>query len=488
MGPFVLLGALVAGILAGDRVPPRSSAPALGLALACAAFGALARRSGRWLCAVLAIAFLGVALSQRAHDGLTRSPLTALVTTRSDADVSGTLVDDPEGSRYTTRVLVRLAAVRVGDRPRRDAGGRTVLVTAGGAAAARLRLLTAGDGVELGGWFRPLDGPDERLRWRHAAGGFEATSFRGFADPRSPLSRVANGVRGLVLAGGVRLPDVDRALVAGFLLGDTRELPYDVRSEFRDAGLSHLLVVSGENVAFVLALVGPVLRRLSLRGRLAGGLMVLTVFGAMTRWEPSVLRAGAMAACSMTALHLGRPTAGPRVLALAVLALLVVDPFLLHSVGFLLSCGASAGIALFSRRFADRLRGPRWVRESLAVTLAAQLGVAPVLIPVFGSVPAVSLPANLAAMPAVGPLTIWGLASGVAGGLLDASGPAAATVLELPTLALTRYVRAVAGLAARVPLHVDARAALVVLPLVALWAVRRRSGRRVDEDDVVPAR
>jgi hypothetical protein len=66
--------------------------------------------------------------------------------------------------------------------------------------------------------------------------------------------------------------------------------------------------LSGANVAFVLALVALLLRRLSLRTKLVGGLAVLVVFGTMTRWEPSVLRACVMAACSMIALHLRRPS------------------------------------------------------------------------------------------------------------------------------------------------------------------------------------
>ena len=71
--------------------------------------------------------------------------------------------------------------------------------------------------------------------------------------------------------GGSHLPATERALVAGFLLGDTRALPTEVEEEFRAAGLTHLLAVSGANVAFVLALVAPVLRRLALRTRLVGG-------------------------------------------------------------------------------------------------------------------------------------------------------------------------------------------------------------------------
>ena len=84
--------------------------------------------------------------------------------------------------------------------------------------------------------------------------------------------RTANSARAAVLAGTNVLPATERALLAGFLLGDTRSLPDALVDDFRDAGLSHLLAVSGANVAFVLALAGPLLRRLRLEARFAGGI------------------------------------------------------------------------------------------------------------------------------------------------------------------------------------------------------------------------
>src|SRR3954447_22060042 len=195
-------------------------------------------------------------------------------------------------------------------------------------------------------------------------------------------------------------------------------------------------MLSGENVAFVMALFAPLLRRAGLRGRVVLALVVLVAFGTMTRWEPSVLRAIAMASIALLAGALGRPTTGLRVLVLAATGLLVIDPFLVHQVGFLLSCGASLGIAVFSRPITARLRGPMWMREVLGVTAAAQVGVAPVLIPVFGSMPLVALPANLVAVPLAAPLTMWGLIAGVPVGAGRAGVPAPPRVLELPTVGL----------------------------------------------------
>jgi competence protein ComEC len=474
-GPIALLAAVVAGTLAGHALGPGAAVAPIVVGAIGLAAGALVRGDRRRLAlAALALLVLASALTQRALHGLTDSPLTRLVEAREEVDVRAALVDDPSGGRWDARALAAVVAFRERDGPWRDVH-RRVLVTASADVASRLRVLEAGDRVTVRGWLDPLVGFDARARWLHAIAALHATELIDASDPTSPLARVANAVRARVLAGADRLAPVDRALLSGFLVGDTRALPYELTSEFRDAGLSHLLAVSGENVAFVLALFAPVFRRVSLRTRFVTGLAVLVLFGTMTRWEPSVMRAIAMAAIAMTAAVVGRPTHGLRILALAVTALLLIDPFLLHSVGFGLSCAASLGIVLFARPIARRLRGPAWVRETLGVTAAAQLGVAPVLIPVFGSMPVVALPANLLAVPLAGPLTMWGLVAGVAAGLVGGTAPAFARVVQLPTVGLLHTVMAIAEVASRVPVAVDGRNVWVIVGLVSAAAAMHRA-------------
>jgi competence protein ComEC len=484
------VAAVVAGARFGEHLGPAPAGAVLVFG-ALGAVGALFLRRGpvRLALAFAAVALLGAATMQRALDGQAHSPLTAPRDARASATITATLSGDPEGEQYNARVLARVARI-----DGRSAGSRTVLVTAGGDTAGKLRLLEAGDEVKLSGWLQPLTGYDARLRWRHAVARFDAVELLAFEPARAPLHRLANSLRARVLAGGRHLATTERALMAGFLLGDTRALPRDVEEQFRASGLTHLLAVSGANVAFVLALARPLLRRLSLRAQLIGGLAVLVVFGTMTRWEPSVLRACAMAACSMAALHLGRPTAGVRVLALAVVALVLADPFLIHSIGFLLSCGASAGIALLAVPIATRLPGPQWLREPLGVTMSAQLGVAPVLIPVFGSVPLAALPANLVAGPLAGPLTVLGLVTGMAGGVVESWWPGLAAALQVPTGVLAQGVLRVAAIFSRVPVDVDGRAAWAIIAAAALLGAAKLGGirpaprRRNLRVDAVPSR
>jgi competence protein ComEC len=481
VAPVVVLAGLVVGILGGEHAGPAPAtgvlvAGVVGALAACVARGAVLRT----VLAVLAMTLLGAAVMQRALHGLEVSPLARPVAEHADTRLVGTLVDDPDAGRFDASALVRVESFDGG-----TAGGRRVLVTATGDVAAHLRILAAGETVVLRGWCTELGGFDLRWRWKHAVGEVHATEIVGVGRARAPLDRLANGLRGLVLAGSTHLHPVDRALLAGFLLGDTRGVPDTLTEQFRAAGLTHLTAVSGENVAFVMALFAPLLRRAGLGGRVALALALLLCFGTMTRWEPSVVRAIAMATVALLAGASGRPTTGLRVLVLAATGLLLVDPFLLHQVGFLLSCGASLGIAVWSRPITERLRGPLWMREVLGVTAAAQIGVAPVLIPVFGSMPLVALPANLVAVPLAAPLTMWGLVAGVVGGLARPLSPAIPRLLELPTVGLLHALISVADLAARVPIAIDGRAAWGLVALGCLLAAAHRA-RRLRRDARVP--
>jgi competence protein ComEC len=474
IGVILAAAAVFLGARAGEHIAwadGTAAAFVLVIAPLGIATGSRSRRV-RTVAALSALAAIGAVSMARAVSGLdgTAGPLA---TEQTEATVTVRLAADPQGRWTGVRVPARLEVVN-----HRRARG-TVLVAARPPAAERLRLLEAGESVVLTGRFRTLEAGERRWRWRHVGAVFEARDLVG-AGRAKGFAWWANGVRHRVLAGGEALGPTDRALAAGFLVGDDRDLPAAVAADFRAAGLSHLLVVSGANVTLALALVAPLLQRFSLAGRLAGGAAVLLLFCAMTRFEPSVLRAGAMSGLALLASFLGRPVSGLRLLALAVAGLVLVDPFLVHSLGFGLSCGASAGILLLAGPLAARLPGPQFVRESLAVTAAAQVGVAPIALPAFGGLPLAALPANLVVAPAAAALSLWGLASGLVGGLIGPlagtpdSGPAGA--LQLPTAALATWIRAVAHLAARSPVMIRPQAAVLVGVAAVVWGVRRRSG------------
>ena len=232
------------------------------------------------------------------------------------------------------------------------------------------------------------------------------------ADPPAPLrlvERVRQGLRDSV-AGRAAEP---RALVPALVVGDTSGLTAELEEKFAATGLTHLTAVSGANLTLLLAFLLTVSRWVGVRGwglRLAGLLGVI-VFVALCRTEPSVLRAAAMGLVTLAALGSGARRAGLRNLAVAMLALLLLDPFLSRSVGFGLSVLASGAIVWWGRSWSEIMGRwlPRMVAESVTVPLAAHLGTLPVVAAISGQVSLSGLAANVLAGPFVGPATVLGL-------------------------------------------------------------------------------
>ena len=221
-------------------------------------------------------------------------------------------------------------------------------------------------------------------------------------------------------------PPKEAGLLLGLLLGDDSELDPALERDFRASGLSHLLVVSGGNVAMVLApvLAATALLRLPRWPKFAVGFGAVAFFTILTGAEPSVLRAGVMACLALVGVLMGRPRTTASILAGAVFALLVLDPWLAWSVGFQLSVTATAGMVALASPLADRFGRflPRAVATAAGATLSAQLGVTPVLLFYFSEVPLVTLPANLAAFPLVSPSLLLGAVAAGAGPRLAAAG------------------------------------------------------------------
>ena len=183
-----------------------------------------------------------------------------------------------------------------------------------------------------------------------------------------------------------------------------------------------------------------------------------------------------MAAIATVTLTVGRPMARVRVLAVAVTLLLVVDPLLVGSLGFQLSVAASLAIIRLGPVVMAALPGPAWCTDPLGVTIAAQLGVAPLLLAAFGPLPLASLPANLLAVPAAGAVMVWGMTAGLGAGLVG-RGPAAA--LHLPTRVLLGWIGQVAQRAAAAPLgQVGVRELAIATAGLALLVAGSRWGRR----------
>jgi competence protein ComEC len=351
-----------------------------------------------------------------------------------------------------------------------------------GSRNTRIAPHQAGEYVWLQGARAQVGHGARRAAVRHVVGRFHAEVV-GDLLPGAALWRASNQVRSrLRSAAAASMPVDEAALFTGLVLGDDGAEPPGLVADFRRSGLSHLTAVSGQNVAFILAAALPLLRRLRAWWRWAATLALIGWFMAITRFEPSVLRAGVMAMLAATAFVLGRQASSIRLLALAVGLLVLADPLLVWSVGFWLSVGATAGVCLAGPWWLARLPGPMWLRAPMAITLGAQVGVALPSLLVFHRLPLVSPLANLAAVPVAGAVMLYGVPAGVVAPSLP--GPLGQVVMA-PNVIGTRWVATVARVAAAIEPPTGwslAGWALVVGGWCTWWRRRGRHSARVPAD------
>lgn len=225
--------------------------------------------------------------------------------------------------------------------------------------------------------------------------------------------RAAGRARDSLRRACASLPGDERGLLPSLVDGDTSGVPPKLRDDMRVSGLSHLEAVSGENLGIVLAVALTAMRAVGMRrrSRVAGAALAAAGFVVLARPSPSVQRAAVMSAVMLLAMFTGRRTSASAALAVAVSGLVMMDPFLARSIGFVLSVVATAGIVALAPAWTRRLelRLPRPIAVALAVSAAAQLACTPVLLIAFGQLTPYAVPANLLAGPAVVPATVLGV-------------------------------------------------------------------------------
>lgn len=359
--------------------------------------------------------------------GLAEEPVgTATVEATAMTDLRGA-----DGGWQVVRVD-RVAGRRVRERAwwRLDADQAAAAPTVGERVRARVRLSALGP-----------DGLDAHAARLHAVARLRPLRAPRLVDEPGWLLAATEHVRTRTAEAAHRGLDERRAgVLAALVTGDRRSHAGSgtLREEFADAGLAHLVVVSGKHVALVLGgtMTAAALAGLGARRRRVVALAALAWFVVLTRWQPSVLRAGAMGALVLAAGIGGRGVDPRHALAAAVTLLLLADPFLAGQVGFGLSVGATAGVLVLAPWLSERVPAPRWLAAPAAVTIGAQLGAAPLLLTLDG-IGLASIPANLVAVPAAVAAQALGLAAALvaqlsvaaAGGVAALAGPPLAVIV-----------------------------------------------------------
>jgi competence protein ComEC len=364
----------------------------------------------------------------------------------------------PDGSGPWTAVVETVGAPRDGSQV-----ATLVLETEERVAVAatlpRYPEIEPGDRIRVDGAIRaPPEGSyGDYLRRTGVAGTLRTRSLDVLSGGSEPGDVLEDLRRHASAALAAAIPEPEAGLASGIVIGLRDRVDRDLAADFTTVGASHVVAISGWNIAIVAACVAALCGRLSRRRRAVVTVAAIVLYVAFAGASASVVRAAAMAGVVLIARESGRAGRAAAALSWAALFLLLVDPRLVSDAGFQLSSLATAGILAWATPFnawlaARARRLPGWLVECLAVSLVAQAATLPVVLLTFGRLAIVSPVVNLGVVPIVAP-AMAACAIALLGGLATLAGAPAfvATILGLPAWFLLSVMVGVVQGAARLP-------------------------------------
>lgn len=225
------------------------------------------------------------------------------------------------------------------------------------------------------------------------------------------------------------IPEPEASLLLGLLVGDASGLGEDVDRGMRRAGLTHILVLSGFNVSILVIALFVCASMLPLSLRALVVLLCVSLLVVASGGDPPAVRAGVMGVLGVLGLLLGREREALHLTLVTLLLMLVVEPLLILNISFQLSACATLGVITLGPHILRTL--PKLpLRDVLATTLAAIVGVLPLSVVSFHQVSLVAPLSNLVVLPLV-PL---GMALGGAGILVGLVAPSFGALIAYPVL------------------------------------------------------
>ena len=206
------------------------------------------------------------------------------------------------------------------------------------------------------------------------------------------------------------LPEPHSSLMGGIVLGAKSSFPEKFWNNLRTTGTTHVVVASGMNVTFVAKfLISVLVLFVSRKKAVILAVLGVWIYAFLSGFDPPIVRAAVMGSIAFSAQALGRLSTAGRALFLSALLMLIIWPAWITDLGFILSFVATASLMLFERKVARKVQFvPPVFREGLSTSLAAQIGVAPILFATFGQFNVISPLINALILWTVAPIMIIG--------------------------------------------------------------------------------
>lgn len=222
------------------------------------------------------------------------------------------------------------------------------------------------------------------------------------------------------------LSEPHASLIAGITIGSKSQIPKNFWEKLKQTGTAHVVVASGMNVSLVASFIVSVLILFTSRTKAVYiATIFIWIYTFISGFDAPLVRAAVMASIAYLGVAWGRVIFAQRTLIATAYIMLLYNPGWLIDLGFILSFVATLCLLLFSKRVDRALHFlPTIFREGVATSLAAQIGVAPILFVTFGQFNPLSPIINGLVLWLIGPLTVLSLGAGIIGLVIPSVGRA----------------------------------------------------------------
>lgn len=203
------------------------------------------------------------------------------------------------------------------------------------------------------------------------------------------------------------LPEPEASLLIGIMFGSKRVFIKDFNDALNGSGVSHVIAASGYNVALVAQSIDVLMRKRVGRFSIFIKILCIWSFSIFSGLSSSLVRASTMSSISLFANLLGRESSKGAALILCVTVLILINPFIIHDVGFLFSFASVVGLIFFPRCF-ENIKS-KYFKDSVLPTLTCILFTLPISVIFFGKVSVISIISNIIVLPIISQTIFWGL-------------------------------------------------------------------------------
>jgi len=344
----------------------------------------------------------------------------------------GIIQSDPEEREYTTKYKIKIQNVNQNEKYKNTYLYLTV--------KNDVEKLEYGDLVFFKGEYIEPDGQKnyggfnykEYLKTLKIYGTVRCTSSEVNVYEKNKINIISlkmNDLAKIIKENAYRLFEEKEAnLLIGILIGDTKGLDEEIENNFRDSSLIHILAVSGSHINYIILSLVYINNKTNLSKKVGRVLTIilLILFMFLVGFSASVVRAVIMGIIIMFSKLFYRKLDIVNSISFSALILLIINPFNIINVGFLLSFGGTIGIAALSQNLSELFikenkKGDliliekqyvnkfiKFVKEILTITISAQIIIMPIILRLFNTISLTFFISNLLASPIMGVVTVYG--------------------------------------------------------------------------------